>query len=552
LDAKEQIAEIEQDYRRQIIEANKGATEATPEAIKLAAQMKTAIEDAQALRDKFYGTYGASPDPHRWDSRTIRMAKQFNNLTMLGMSGISALGDLMRPVMTEGIDAVYGYGIRSLMSESRALIMKMNKQELELEGNGMELQMNVRAMAAADTGDVFGSRGRFEHGLNQANAWNFVANGLNGVNQIDKEWARLSIGGRVNNILLDLSAGIVTPSARLAHFSDDQLADLIKQSEPQIRRMENAAADMRNAPDARAHYRDQANTLRSGIVEYQGELDVRSGNVPSGARISELDRGRFAAAGIGEDEARRIGLQIKIHGKDFGNITMPNTTAWTDDYARDVYRSAMNQFVNRTVPTPGIGDRPNWASTEWGGLISQYKSFGMGSLIRGGISGLQEGGNRFWYGAGAAVGFAILLNEVRSQLFYGKSTFDKPAPAVIVDGIDRSGILGWFSDVNRAVETLSGHRLGVKPMLGAEQPTTPTLPQIAGTLGGPTAGQAGRVVSIANDYLSGHPTAQTMRNWRALTPGGTNPVLDPVFDRVMPGTYPKRGAKPAPQPAGGG
>ena len=485
LDANEQIAEIEQDYRRQIIEANKGATEATPEAIKLAAQMKTAITDAQALRDKFYGTYGASSDPHRWDSRTIRMAKQFNNLTMLGMSGISALGDLMRPVMTEGIDAVYGYGIRSLMSESRALIMKMNKQELELEGNGMELQMNVRAMAAADTGDVFGSRSKFEHGLNQANAWNFVANGLNGVNQIDKEWARLSVGGRVNNILLD------------------------------------AAAE-----------------------------DLGGGAL----RISELDRGRFAAAGIGEDEARRIGLQIKIHGKDFGNITMPNTTAWTDDYARDVYRSAMNQFVNRTVPTPGIGDRSNWISTEWGSLIGQYKSFGMGSLIRGGISGLQEGGNRFWYGAAAAVGFAILLNEIRSQLFYGKSTFDKPAPAVIVDGIDRSGILGWFTDVNRAVETLSGHRVGLKPMLGAESPTTPSFPQVAGTIGGPTAGQAARAVSVANDFLGGHPTATTMRNWRALTPLGNHPLLDPVFDATMgSGTY-QRGPKPGrtQQPQAGG
>jgi hypothetical protein len=454
------------------------------------------------------------------------------------MSGISALGDLMRPVMTEGIDAVYGYGIRSLMSESRALIMKMNKQELELEGNGMELQMNVRAMAAADTGDVFGSRGRFEHGLNQANAWNFVANGLNGVNQIDKEWAHLSVGGRVNDLLKSTVTGSeVVP--HLAHLSSEELRDAVANMEGQLRAMQGKSPEL-------------AQDLRSEILAHEQQIRAIEQGTTAGKPLPELDRGRFAAAGIGEDEARRIGLQLKIYGRDFGNITVANTTKWQDDYARDVYRAAMNQFVNRTVPTPGIGDRPNWASTEWGGLISQYKSFGMGSLIRGGISGLQEGGNRFWYGAGAAVGFAILLNEVRSQLFYGKSTFDKPAPAVIVDGIDRSGILGWFSDVNRAVETLSGHRLGVKPMLGAEQPTTPSLPQIAGTLGGPTAGQAGRVVSIANDYLSGHPTAQTMRNWRALTPGGTNPVLDPVFDRVMPGTYPKRGAKPVPQPAGGG
>ena len=526
LDGAEQIAEIEQDYRRQIIEANKGATEATPEAIRLTAQMKTAIADAQALRDKYYGTYGASPDPHSWDARTIRVAKQFNNLTLLGLSGISALADLIRPLMTEGLDAFYGHGLRSLISESRATILRMNKQELELEGNGMELQLNVRANAMSDTGDVFGSRSRFEHGMHQANAWMFVANGLNAVNQIDKEWAHLSIGGRVNNILMGL-VGEAQVVPALAHLSDVELKDAISRAEARIAKLPPGSAE--------------AQALRTDILAHQQQLDAIEQGTAGATRISELDRGRFAAAGIDDKMARRIGLQLKIHGKDFGNITMANTTAWSDDYARDVYRSAMNQMVNRTVPTPGIGDTPNWLSTPWGGLIGQYKAFGMGALVRGAYSGLQEGGNRFWYGAAAAVGFGILLNEVRSQLAYGKSTFDKPAPAIIVDGIDRSGVLGWFNDINKAVETLSGHRVGLKPMLGAQNPTTPTLPQVAGTLGGPTAGQAGRVVSVANDLISGHPTAQTMNNWRSVTPGNTLPYARPAFDAAFGSSnYPAR------------
>ena len=465
LDGAEQIAEIEQDYRRQIIEANKGATEATPEAIRLTAQMKTAITDAQALRDKYYGTYGASPDPHRWDARTIRVAKQFNNLSLLGLSGLSALSDLIRPLMT-------GRTRRLLRSWPAQPDQRKPQLDPAHEQAGARARGQRHGTAAQRARQRHGRHRRrlrqplekFEHGLNQANAWMFVANGLNAVNQIDKEWAHRSIGGRVNNILLA-----------------------------------SAAEDLGGG----------------------------------GIRIPEADRARFAAAGIGEAEARRIGLQLKIHGVDFGNITMANTTAWRDDYARDVYRSAMNQFVNRTVPTPGIGDTPNWLSTPWGGLIGQYKAFGMGALVRGAYSGLQEGGNRFWYGAAAAVGFGILLNEVRSQLAYGKTTFDKPAPALIVDGIDRSGVLGWFNDVNKAIETLSGHRVGVKPMLGAQNPVTPTLPQVAGTLGGPTAGQAARVVSVANDLVSGHPTAQTMNNWRSLVPGNTLPYARPAFDAAF-------------------
>jgi hypothetical protein len=257
----------------------------------------------------------------------------------------------------------------------------------------------------------------------------------------------------------------------------------------------------------------------------------------NGVRLSQRDIGRFAAAGIDLEMARRIAIQLKIHKIEFGSgehaMVMPNTKAWDDEVARTAYRSAMNQMVNRTVPTPGIGDRPNWISTEWGGLIGQYKSFAMGSLVRGAYSGLQEGGNQFWYGAAAAVGFALLLNEVRSRLFYDHSTFDRPATAVIADAVDRSSILGWFSDANRAIETLSGNRLGFKPLMGAAQPHPVDAPNAVGTVLGPAAGQATRAASVLNDFIQGHPTAKTYNNWRTVMPGNTLPYLDPAYDHTI-------------------
>ena len=131
------------------------------------------------------------------------------------------------------------------------------------------------------------------------------------------------------------------------------------------------------------------------------------------------------------------------------------------------------------------------------------------------------------------VGFSILLNEVRSRLMYDKSTFDRPATAVIADGIDRSSILGWFSDANRAVETLTGNRLGVKPMLGATHASPVDPVRAAGTLGGPAVGQGFRAGSVMNDFLSGHPTAKTYNDWRTLIPGQNLPYLDPLFDHTI-------------------
>ena len=140
---------------------------------------------------------------------------------------------------------------------------------------------------------------------------------------------------------------------------------------------------------------------------------------------------------------------------------------------------------------------------------------------------------KFWYGAGMMVGFAALLNEVRSQLFYGRSTTDKPVPAIIADAVDRSSILGWFGDVDRAVTMLSGNSVGIKPMLGAASPVQPRFSQVAGAVGGPAAGQAARLLNVANDALSLHPTAQTYRDWRNLIPGQNLPYMDPVMDMLF-------------------
>jgi len=226
-------------------------------------------------------------------------------------------------------------------------------------------------------------------------------------------------------------------------------------------------------------------------------------------------------------------MQLKIYGKDYGTIKLANLGSWRDEVAAELYKSMLFQSINRTVVTPGVGDRATWMSTELGSLVSQYKAWGVANLTRSLQSGLQEGGNQFWYGAAAAVGFAILLNEVRSRLMYDHSTFDRPATAVIADGVDRSSILGWFSDANRAVETLTGNRLGFRPLMGAVNSRPVDTTQAVGTVLGPAAGQGARAASVLNDFIRDHPTAKTYNNWRSLIPGNTLPYLDPVFDRAI-------------------
>ena len=462
---EDQIAELHREAK--ILEKAAPTNEAKREIIK---KYDLALSDLEATRDRLYGVYGAPTDPHRWQSRLVRMAKQYTNLTTLGMAGVTAMADLVRPVMTEGLMAVHEYGFKTLASEMRGTILKMSRKELELAGEGVELINNTRALSMSDAGDLYRSRTPFERGLAKANSWFFVMNGLNAVNQIDKEWAGVIIQGNMNRAIIALSLN---------------------------------------------------------------------------GKVEPALKARLAAAGIDESMASRMAQNLTYGSKGhsrFGKLILADTEKWSDDYAAQTYRGALNQMVNRTVPTPGLADTPNWMSTEMGSLMAQYKAFAFGALNRSLYAGLQEEGRKFWFHAATAVGFAMILNEIRSRLFYDRSTFDKPMQAVVLDAVDRSSVLGYFSDANRAIETLTGHRAGLRPWSGAQRPREESGSRIVSTIGGPAAGQAVNALSVLGDFFSLHPTAKTFADARQLIPGQNVPYLDPAFDHLISdgNIYPKK------------
>jgi len=438
-------------------------------------EMESAVEDIQAMRDRVYGTYGAAADPHTWDNRLIRVAKQFANMTLLGLSGVSAILDLVRPVMTEGLEAAYGAGFKSLVSGSRKEILKMALEDLRFSGDGAELILNLRAASLSDMGDITMHRTSFERGMNKANSWYFVLNGLNQINQLDKHWASLIIQGNMNMKIIE-----------------------------------------------------------RGLV---------------GKAMPDWARARLAGVGIGDVEMKVIAEQLMQHGVQYKSLRLANLNKWTDPEAARLYASALAQMTVRTVPTPGLGDTPNFMSKPVTSMLMQYKSFAVGQLIRTLYSGLQEGSPQFWYGAAAMVGGGIVLNEIRAQLFQGTTTSKKPITTIIADGVERSSVLGYFADANRAVESLSGHRLGLRPEVilnGSNwHPGEPKWKRGEGgkifdQFAGPVGGQGRNALSVLYDFATLHPTAATWNNARRLVPGQNLPWTDKAFDAITPDLYPKK------------
>ena len=251
------------------------------------------------------------------------------------------------------------------------------------------------------------------------------------------------------------------------------------------------------------------------------------------ASLSQRQKEKLLTNGIDQQSYGIMRSEILKHGEKQGSQWLPNTDDWT--FRNDVlkFRNALNQQVERTIITPGAGDRALWTSTEFGSLMTQFKSYGQGAMIRMLTSGLQEKDAAFWQGAFLIVGLAGLINEIKRQQ-YGM-TRDESFDQKIVNAVDRSGILGWFMDVNNSIEKLSDYKMGMRPML-TDQPSYPVHPTAKmSSIFGPAASTTLNATSIMGDVVNGNVNNKTAEDLRFIFPTGSLFYLDPIYDGVFGG-----------------
>ena len=158
---------------------------------------KAAQKDITALRDIIRGTYGRPSDPHSHLNRGITLLKNFSPLVYMGGAAVSSLPDIARPIMTEGINAVYGGGLKAFLSSNRELIMQMNRKTVREVGEALDMTLSMRAFAMADIGSSFGRQSHLERVVKDLQAPYFLLNGLNVWNTIMKEFTGLVVSQRM-------------------------------------------------------------------------------------------------------------------------------------------------------------------------------------------------------------------------------------------------------------------------------------------------------------------------------------------------------------------
>lgn len=291
-----------------------------------------------------------------------------------------------------------------------------------------------------------------------------------------------------------------------------------------------------------APWTDVMKAWQSSITTARVMEHVRS---LAAGKLGPEDTARLAQIGIDGKLAEDIVAQLDRHEVHLGRTSLPNIAAWDAGEARDVFRTAIWQATNRAIITPGAADVPRWTveGTSWlppqaAQIIAMYHNYGVAMHHRLVMAGLQGADRDFLAGALALVGLGYIVDLIRDDLnAVGdrqpryKSTMER-----LTSSVDRSGLLGYATNVNNMVERLSFNTIGVKPFTGQARWGQGSFVAAAGGLG-PVGSWAGNLFRVVNGEAHGREGWAEAQAFRRLLPLQNLFWMDGLFDQVQEAWY---------------
>ena len=230
----------------------------------------------------------------------------------------------------------------------------------------------------------------------------------------------------------------------------------------------------------------------------------------------------LAHNGIDFDLAQRILQEFKTHGEDFKGVNLLNAEKWQDKDALNSLLSAVISETDRIIVTPGFDKSVNLNSSEFIITLTQFKSFFISSTTKTLMRGVQDG-----FEKNNIVSFSMMMSL--GMLIYASKTIEagrelSDNPAVwLIEGFDRAGIGGIFSEVNNISEKAFG--LGVRPLVGGDVSSRYQSRSAADSLMGPSFGRLVNTFNLLRGIKEGELTNQDINTIMTYVPYGNTPAL---------------------------
>jgi hypothetical protein len=218
---------------------------------------------------------------------------------------------------------------------------------------------------------------------------------------------------------------------------------------------------------------------------------------------------------------------------------MPHTANWDIEEpgvadALQAYRGAIVSEVDRTIVTPGAGDRPLWMSKPGLRLIAQFKSFAFSSTSKTIMAGAD---NRDMAALQGAVLMTVLGTMVAGLKFRGsvEELMDKDFGWWVHQGVDRSGLLGSVMEYNNVVERWTRNQVGLGFFTGEISQRYQARNAMSAILG-PTFGLGNDLIRVLGNAAAGDIQASDVGTFRRAVPLQNLFYLRFMFDALEEAT----------------
>lgn len=250
----------------------------------------------------------------------------------------------------------------------------------------------------------------------------------------------------------------------------------------------------------------------------------------SDGRLGAKKLENLVLGGVDLELARNIAEEWKAGNiEQDGAMYLPRTQRWSNQAAARKFESMILRETRRTILTPGVGDLPKWMSDPVWSLLGQFKSFGFTALNRVTISGLQRWDAASATGTISLVGMGMFTYAL-SQASKGKPTSDDWR-TWIIEGVDRSGVLGTIMDVNNMMDRAFNSQLwggvpvSIQGLVGADNSSRYSSRTRFDALLGPTFGAGEDVLGAIAD--------PRFKNIRRIIPFQNHFLLRRTFDALQ-------------------
>tara|TARA_R110000772_G_scaffold24711_2_gene64929 strand:- start:667 stop:5916 length:5250 start_codon:yes stop_codon:yes gene_type:complete len=208
-------------------------------------------------------------------------------------------------------------------------------------------------------------------------------------------------------------------------------------------------------------------------------------SIIDGLLKGKIDK-RLKRLGIDDANAENIARELKNNAEKVDGVWLSNAKNWDSPDLERMWGVMMRKESDRVIVIPGQ-EKPLFMSTDVGKTIWQFRSFMFASTQRMTIAALQGQDHN-------ALGGVLMLTSLGMMSYAfkqwdaGRDIAEDPME-LIIEGIDRSAVLGGLMEINNTLEKLSSNGVGFRPLLGVEQPAARFAARsLLDNLAGPTYG----------------------------------------------------------------